>query len=74
MAALVLALYAVVVLVRATRGGDPMRAYIHEQTVQNCPFVCGLCRLVRRGCCGGRGWHCLQMEDNCLAHTVFYTF
>ena len=40
MAALVLALYAVVVLVRATRGGDPMRAYIHEQTVQKLPTLC----------------------------------
>ena len=40
MAALVLALYAVVVLVRATRGGDPMRAYIHEQTVQKLPGSC----------------------------------
>lgn len=40
MAALVLALYAVVVLVRATRGGDPMRAYIHEQTVQKLPSLC----------------------------------
>ena len=33
MAALVLALYAVVLLVRLTRGGARVRAYIHEQTL-----------------------------------------
>ena len=41
MAALVLALYAVVLLVRLTRGGARVRAYIHEQTAQNCPLCAG---------------------------------
>ena len=40
MAALVLALYAVVLLVRLTRGGARVRAYIHEQTAQKLPGVC----------------------------------
>lgn len=39
MAALITALYAVVVLVRLTRGGDPMRAYIYEQTAQKLPTL-----------------------------------
>ena len=34
MAALVAALYTVVLLVRMTRGGARLRAYIHEQTAQ----------------------------------------
>ena len=41
MAALVLALYAVVLLVRLTRGGARVRAYIHEQTAKNCPLCAG---------------------------------
>ena len=40
MAALVLALYAVVLLVRLTRGGARVRAYIHEQTAQKLPSLC----------------------------------
>ena len=39
-AALVLALYAVVLLVRLTRGGVRLRAYVHEQTAQKLPGVC----------------------------------
>ena len=40
MAALVLALYAVVLLVRLTRGGVRLRAYVHEQTAQKLPSFC----------------------------------
>ena len=74
MAALVLALYAVVVLVRATRGGDPMRAYIHEQTVQKLPSLCVASAVLCGVAAAGQGWHCLRMKDNCLAHTVFLYF
>ena len=42
MAALVAALYTVVLLARLTHGGDPMRAYIYEQTVQKLPSLAGL--------------------------------
>ena len=42
MAALVLALYTVVLLVRFTRGGARLRAYIHEQTAQKLPSLCRL--------------------------------
>ena len=45
MAALITALYAVVVLARLTRGGDPMRAYIHEQTAQKLPTLTRVCAL-----------------------------
>ena len=40
MAALVAALYTVVLLVRMTRGGARLRAYIHEQTAQKLPSFC----------------------------------
>lgn len=40
MGALVLALYAAVLLVRLTRGGVRMRAYTHEQTAQKLPSLC----------------------------------
>ncbi len=40
MAALVLALYAVVLLARLTRAGARVRAYIHEQTAQKLPSLC----------------------------------
>lgn len=55
MAALVLALYAVVVLVRATRGGDPMRAYIHEQTVQKLPSLCRATAVLCAAASAGQG-------------------
>ena len=42
MAALVLALYTIVLLARMTRGGARMRAYIHEQTVQKLPGLCNV--------------------------------
>lgn len=42
MAALVSALYTVVLLVRFTRGGARLRAYIHEQTAQKLPSLCTL--------------------------------
>ena len=40
MAALVMALYTVVLLVRFTRGGARLRAYVHEQTAQKLPSLC----------------------------------
>ena len=40
MAGLLAAVYAVYLLVRLTAGGDPLRAYIHEQTAQKLPGVC----------------------------------
>lgn len=42
MAGLLAAVYAVYLLVRLTAGGDPLRAYIHEQTVQKLPSACML--------------------------------
>ena len=58
MAALVLALYAVVLLVRLTRGGARVRAYIHEQTAQKLPSLCRatavLCAAASAGVCSGR--------------------
>lgn len=42
MAGLLAAVYAVYLLVRLTAGGDPLRAYIHEQTVQKLPGSCTL--------------------------------
>lgn len=55
MAALVLALYAVVVLARLTRGGDPMRAYIHEQTVQKLPALCAAAAVLCGAAAVGQG-------------------
>ena len=40
MAGLLAAVYVVYLLVRLTAGGDPLRAYIHEQTAQKLPGVC----------------------------------
>ncbi len=42
MAGLLAAVYAVYLLVRLTAGGDPLRAYLHEQTVQKLPSACML--------------------------------
>lgn len=42
MAGLMAAVYLLYVLVRLTAGGEPLRAYIHEQTAQKLP---GCCRL-----------------------------
>ena len=42
MAGLLAAVYAVYLLVRLTAGGNPLRAYIHEQTVQKLPGSCML--------------------------------
>ena len=42
MAGLLAAVYAVYLLVRLTAAGEPLRAYIHEQTVLNLPGSCTL--------------------------------
>lgn len=42
MAGLLAAVYAVYLLVRLTAGGEPLRAYIHEQTVLKLPGSCTL--------------------------------
>ncbi len=42
MAGLLAAVYAVYLLVRLTAAGNPLRAYIHEQTVQKLPGSCML--------------------------------
>ena len=55
MAALITALYAVVVLARLTRGGDPMRAYIHEQTAQKLPTLTRACALFAVLAAAGQG-------------------
>ena len=40
MAGLLEGVYVLYLLVRLTAGGDPLRAYIHEQTAQKLPGVC----------------------------------
>ena len=40
MAGLLAEVYVLYLLVRLTAGGDPLRAYIHEQTAQKLPGVC----------------------------------
>ena len=55
MAALVLALYAVVLLVRLTRGGARVRAYIHEQTAQKLPSLCRVTAVLCAAASAGQG-------------------
>jgi len=55
MAALVLALYAVVLLVRLTRGGARVRAYIHEQTAQKLPSLCRATAVLCAAASAGQG-------------------
>ena len=54
MAALVLALYAVVLLVRLTRGRR-VRAYIHEQTAQKLPSLCRATAVLCAAASAGQG-------------------
>ena len=54
-AALVLALYAVVLLVRLTRGGARVRAYIHEQTAQKLPSLCRATAVLCAAASAGQG-------------------
>ena len=42
-------------MARLTRGGDPMRAYIHEQTAQKLPTLTRVCALFAAGLQQGRG-------------------
>ena len=55
MAALVLALYAVVLLVRLPRGGARVRAYIHEQTAQKLPSLCRATAVLCAAASAGQG-------------------
>lgn len=55
MAALVLALYAVVLLARLTRAGDRVRAYIHEQTAQKLPTFCMAAAVLSAAAAVGQG-------------------
>ena len=55
MAALVTALYAVVLLARMTHGGEPMRAYIHEQTAQKLPTLCTAAAVLSAAAAVGQG-------------------
>ena len=55
MAALIAALYAVVLLVRLTRGGARVRAYIHEQTAQKLPSLCRATAVLCAAASAGQG-------------------
>ena len=74
MAALLLALYAVVLLVRLTRGGARVRAYIHEQTAQNCPLCAGRQRYSALLPLRGRGWLCLQRTHSCFGECKAFLY
>ena len=75
MAALITALYAVVVLARLTRGGDPMRAYIHEQTVQKLPFLCVASAVLCGVAAAGQGVAVFADGEQLLGtHGVFILF
>ena len=50
-----LALYAVVLLVRLTRGGARVRAYIHEQTAQKLPSLCRATAVLCAAASAGQG-------------------
>ena len=50
-----LALYAVVLLVRLTRGGTRVRAYIHEQTAQKLPSLCRATAVLCAAASAGQG-------------------
>ena len=50
-----LALYAVVLLVRLTRGGVRVRAYIHEQTAQKLPSLCRATAVLCAAASAGQG-------------------
>ena len=75
MAALVLALYAVVLLVRLTRGGARVRAYIHEQTAQKLPSLCRATAVLCAAASAGQGVAVFADGGQLLGtHGVFILF
>ena len=76
MAALVLALYAVVLLVRLTRGGARVRAYIHEQTAQKIALFVQSDSGTLRCCLRGAGGGCVCSGRTAALGNArcFYTF
>ena len=76
MAALVLALYAVVLLARLTRGGTRVRAYIHEQTAQKFALFMQGDSGTLRCCLRGAGGGCVCSGRTAALGNArcFYTF
>lgn len=74
MAALVLALYAVVLLVRLTRGGARVRAYIHEQTAQKLPSLCRATAVLCAVASAGQGWLRLQRTHSCFGECKVFLY
>ena len=76
MAALVLALYAVVLLVRLTRGGVRLRAYVHEQTAQKLPSFCRATAVLCAAAAAGQGVAVFAADTQLLMSTcgIFILF
>ena len=73
MAALVLALYAVVLLVRLTRGGA--RGLIStNRPHKNCPLCAGRQRYSALLPLRGRGWLCLQRTHSCFGECKAFLY
>ena len=76
MAALVTALYAAVLLVRLTRGGSRVRAYIHEQTAQKLPSLCTAAAVLCAVAAVGQGSAVFSNDAQMLfgSHGIFILF
>ena len=54
-AALLAAVYALYTLLRMTAGGEPLRAYLHEQTAEKLPGRCTLAAVLCAAAAAGQG-------------------
>lgn len=73
-AALLAAVYALYTLLRMTAGGEPLRAYLHEQTAEKLPGRCTLAAVLCAVSAAGQGIATLASTQNRASNVTYRVF
>lgn len=73
-AALLTAVYALYTLLRMTAGGEPLRAYLHEQTAEKLPGRCTLAAVLCAVSAAGQGIATLASTQNRASNVTYRVF
>lgn len=73
-AALLAAVYALYTLLRMTAGGEPLRAYLHEQTAEKLPGRCTLAAVLCAVSAAGQGIATFAATQNRASNVTYRIF
>lgn len=73
-AALLAAVYALYTLLRMTAGGEPLRAYLHEQTAEKLPGRCTLAAVLCAVSAAGQGIATLASTQSRASNVTYRVF